>query len=105
MIRHIALLSFTDDATPDQIDVLDAALRTLPDHLDVIERFSCGRDVGLTSTARDYAVVADFATAADYVTYATHPYHLDVIARTVTPILDEVVRVQFALDDGAKNVD
>jgi len=100
MIRHIALLSFTPDATPDRIDALDAGLRTLPDHIDTIVRFACGRDIGLTPTARDYAVVADFANETDYLGYAADPYHLDVIARLVTPILEDVVRVQFVLVGG-----
>jgi hypothetical protein len=99
MIRHIALLSFVEGTTDAQITALDAGLRTLPDHIDVIRRFTCGVDVGLTDTARDYAVVADFDSGADYLTYAGHPHHLAVIEQVVTPILREVVRVQYRIED------
>ena len=61
MIRHVALLRFTEDVTPGAIDALTDALEGLPDVIDEIVAFSCGPDVGRGPTNLDYGVVADFA--------------------------------------------
>ena len=95
MIRHVALLRFTEAATPEAIDALTDALLGLPDAIEEIAAFTCGPDLGRGPTSLDYAVVADFVDMDGYRTYAAHPTHLDVIARHIAPILDHVVRVQF----------
>ena len=67
----------------------------LPAHIPEIRSYQGGADLGLSDTTWDYALVADFASKADFETYASHPAHLDVIARFVTPVMDDIVRVQY----------
>jgi hypothetical protein len=40
-------------------------------------------------------VVADFTHEADYPVYSSHPAHIAVIAERITPVVDEIARVQF----------
>ncbi len=95
MIRHIVLFEFKDGVSQHDIDAMEAALGTLPSHIDTIESYTFGRDLGLTDGAVEYAVVADFATPEGYLTYRDHPAHREVVASHVTPIVAKFTRIQF----------
>ena len=98
MIRHIALFRFKDHITSDDIDVLDTSLRALPDTIDVIGAYTCGRDLSLIEGSWDYAVVADFDSPEDYYAYVGHPEHVHVAANIAKPMMAQSTRVQLAVD-------
>lgn len=95
MIRHVAMMRFTESAKPADVEALAAALRALPAVIPEISAYTCGSDLGLTHGSCDFVVVADFATPADYETYAVHPDHVLASATFVKPILADLHRVQF----------
>ena len=95
MIRHIALFTFTDDVTDEDVLAIDEGLAGLPGVIDEILSYSFGRDLGLGDGTYDYAVVGDFKSAEDFRTYSAHPEHVRVVATCVKPILKNVVRVQM----------
>lgn len=95
MIRHVAMMRFTESTTTADIEALAAALRRLPNVIPEIVAYTCGADLGLTQGACDFVVVADFATQAGYRTYAEHPDHVTASATFVKPILEDLHRVQF----------
>ena len=95
MIRHVALFRFDDGLTADAIDALDRELGRLPSLIPAIASFSTGRNIGITSGAWDYGVVAEFASQEDYLTYAQDPDHLDIIANVVKPLITDAARIQF----------
>lgn len=95
MIRHVALFRFADTVTPSAVDAVDAALQSLPEHIDAIVGFVCGRDLSLTDEGWDYAVIADFASTTDYETYAGHPAHVAVVADVIRPLIVDAARVQL----------
>ncbi len=98
MIRHIALFRFKDHITSEDIDRLDASLRALPDRIDVIRSYTCGRDLELIDETWDYAVVADFDTPDDYHAYSGHPEHVEASATVAKPMMAESTRVQFVIE-------
>jgi hypothetical protein len=95
MIRHVVVFRFKEGVSSDQIDALDAALRALPGRISEIRSYTTGRDLDLTPSTSDYAVVAEFDTVDDYRTYASHRDHVTVIEKLVTPLITEATRVQF----------
>jgi len=95
MIRHTAVFRFKTDVTDESISAIDEALTTLPDIIPEIVSFSAGRNIGITETAWDYAVVADFASPQDYATYASNAEHVDMVKNVVGPQVDETARTQF----------
>lgn len=94
-VRHVVCLRFNEDAKPEQIAALDAALRRLPDAIPGIVDYRVGPDVHLAEDNADYAISADFATLADYLVYRDHPEHHRVIAELVRPIVASRTAVQF----------
>ena len=95
MIRHIALFRFADGIAPEDVSNLDVALARLPSLISAIEAYDTGSDLGITTGAWDYGIVADFASQADYDAYANHPDHIDVVTNIVKPLITDVARIQF----------
>lgn len=94
MIRHVAMFTWSDEATTSQIAAFAAELSTMPDHIDVIGSYEHGDDLELASGTADYVLVADFDTVEAYREYAGHPVHLEFIDSYVKPIAVSVGRVQ-----------
>jgi hypothetical protein len=98
MFRHIVLLRWTDESTPDQRVAVPAALRELPGAIPEIRSYALGVDAGVGGDGNsDLAIVADFDTVADYAVYRDHPVHQDLIARFIRPILASRAAVQHEL--------
>lgn len=95
MIRHIAVFTFTDEVTDEDIGALDVGLAALPGLIDEILSYSFGRDLGLSDGTFDYGVIGDFDSADSFRIYSTHSEHVRVMATCVKPILKDVVRVQM----------
>ena len=95
MIRHVVLFRFFPSTDPDAIDGFARELDALPDAIEEIRSYRHGRDLELVDGTWHYALVADFDSTADYRRYADHPAHRAFIEQWVTPILDDLARVQY----------
>ena len=95
MIRHVAMFTWSDSATPDRIRPVAVGLDSMPTKVPGILRYEHGDDLQLGSGTADYVLVADFATVEDYRAYSQHPDHVDFIERQVKPLLGSVSRVQY----------
>ena len=100
MIRHVAMFTWTSEATPEAIRTFAAGLDAMPDHVPGILRYDHGEDLSIGSGTSDYVLVADFATVEDYRAYVTHPHHVGFLEAVVRPIVASVSRVQHHLGDG-----
>lgn len=98
MIRHVAMFTWTEEATDDQVRAFASGLATMPVLIDGIVDYVHGDDLQLGPGTSDYVLVADFATVEDYRHYAKHPDHLDFIARHVKPIAASIHRVQYHVE-------
>jgi len=99
MFRHVVLLKWNDDATPEQRSAVRPALETLPAQIPEIRSYRVGVDAGMVPTGNsDLVVVADFDDVDGYVVYRDHPVHQDVIARFIRPILASRAAVQHDLE-------
>jgi hypothetical protein len=95
MIRHVVVMTWKPEATEEQKQEVSAALATLPPLLKGLLNYSFGHDAALADGNASFAVVADFEDTESYLAYRTHPAHLDVINRVITPISLQRRAVQF----------
>jgi hypothetical protein len=97
MMRHIAMFTFTDDVTDEDVRAIDAGLGGLPNVIEEIRSYSFGIDLGLGEGNFDYAVVGEFDSAEDFRTYLAHPEHVRVSSTFIKPVLKNVVRIQMEI--------
>lgn len=95
MIRHIAMFTWSAEATTDQIAAVAAGLNAMPSLVDTIRRYEHGDDLDLGSDTADYVLVAEFDSVEGYREYADHPAHLHFVETTVKPIVASIGRVQM----------
>jgi hypothetical protein len=50
---------------------------------------------GITEGSLDYGVAGTFVDEPDYALYAIDPAHTEGIRTSITPVVDEIARVQF----------
>ena len=95
MIRHVALLTFVDGATEEQVRAIEEALSTLPARLPQLRAYAIGRDLGINAGNASFAVVAEFANIDDYVAYRDDAEHRRIIAELISPILAARTGAQY----------
>ncbi len=95
MIRHVALLTFVDGATEEQLRAIEDALSTLPARLPQLRAYAIGRDLGINAGNASFAVVAEFANMDDYMAYRDDPEHRRIIAELISPILAARTGAQY----------
>ena len=97
MIRHVALFTFTDEVTDEDVRAIDAGLAALPGLIDEIGNYSFGSDLKLGAGTYDYVVVGEFASVENYDTYSAHPEHVRVLTSIIKPVLKDVARAQMEI--------
>ena len=95
MIRHVVVITWTAQATAEQVSAVSAGLATLPPLMTGLTGYSFGPDAGISAGTADFAIVADFDGRESYVAYRDHPAHRDIIERTLNPIVAKRRSVQF----------
>jgi endonuclease/exonuclease/phosphatase family metal-dependent hydrolase len=99
MIRHIAMFTWADDTTDEQVASIAGALEALPAIIPEIVRYTVGANLALTEGNADFVVVGDFASEEDYRTYASHPAHVAVSNDHIKPVLGTMKRIQIVIAD------
>jgi Stress responsive A/B Barrel Domain len=94
MIKHIVLFKFKPEAAESDIADLEKSLNALPDLINDIISFSCGRDLLHTERSYDLALVADLADLEALNRYQIHPDHQAVVAK-VKRIASNIVAVDY----------
>ncbi|WP_051423420.1 Dabb family protein [Arthrobacter sp. MA-N2] len=81
MISHLAIVEFSEECNPEQIDDLVARIRALRTTIPNVRSL----EAGVASTPdggrlHRLALVATFDSVEDLTTYSSHPKHLEVSA-------------------------
>jgi hypothetical protein len=92
---HIVAFKWKADAAVATAAHVTEALTALIPHLQGVQSYVCGPDVGLTPSAYDYAVVGTFATRGDFENYRHHPEHRRILRELIVPQLDRRTVVQL----------
>jgi len=101
MLRHVVLFKFKDDATADQVKLVENAFRKLPSEIKEIKDFEWGTNnspenlnQGLT-----HCFFLSFNSEEDRNVYLPHPAH-KAFGAILKPYLDKVVVVDYWVKDG-----
>jgi hypothetical protein len=78
---HVALFTFHDHVTPDEVADITVALRALPEQIEALQRYEVGPDLGINPGTADFGVVAQVADEAGLRAYLDHPAHKAVTGR------------------------
>ena len=97
MFRHVVMIRWKPEASPQQRAAAAAGMRSLPDHIPEIRRFMVGEDARVDEGTFDLVIVADFDSAEDYVIYRDHPSHRTLINTVTGPIIAARTAVQHEL--------
>jgi stress responsive alpha/beta barrel protein len=96
MFRHVVLLRWKPEATPEQRAAVETGLATLPGLIPGIRSYTIGTDAHVNVGNYDLVVVADFDDVDGYLVYRDHPDHQAVIREHIAPILAERAAIQHA---------
>lgn len=75
MILHLALFTWNEDVTPEQVAGLTADLEAMAAAIDEIVQYSCGPNLGITPSTADFVVAAAVTDADGLAAYLSHPLH------------------------------
>lgn len=95
--RHVAMFTWTDEATEEQKRAVADRLAELPGRIPQIRAFDIGSDAGVSTGNHDFVLVADFADRDAYLAYRDDPAHRAVLTECITPILAGRAAVQCEL--------
>jgi hypothetical protein len=97
MFRHVVLLRWKAEATPEQRAAVETGLAALPGLIPEIRAYTIGTDARMNEANYDLVVVADFDTVDGYLVYRDHPDHQVVIREHIAPIVAERAAIQHHL--------
>ena len=97
MFRHVVLLRWKPEATPEQRAAVETGLEALPGLIPEIRSYTVGADARVNDGNYDLVVVADFDTVDGYLVYRDNADHQAVIREHIAPILAERAAVQHEL--------
>jgi endonuclease/exonuclease/phosphatase family metal-dependent hydrolase len=97
MIRHVSLLTFVPEATPEQIEGVVTALRALPARIPELRDYRVGPDVGIDTGNATFVVIGDFDDSDGYRAYRDHPDHVVVAREHILPILAARTAAQYEI--------
>lgn len=96
MLRHLVLFELADDAGPAAVDAAIAALRALPDRIQLVRELHVGRDAGLADGNAHLALLVVVDDAEAWRAYQDHPAHQQVVAEHVRPLVTGRTAAQLA---------
>ena len=95
MYDHLVLFKIKQTATPEQVEAMLAALRGLRHQIDGIVDLSCGTNTSERSGGFTHGLCVRFESKAALEAYLPHPAHKQVVHTLITPILDELIVVDY----------
>ena len=100
LLRHVVLFTFTDDATPAQVDSIVAGFRELPKKIPGIVAFEWGTNNSPEGLAKGHThcFLVTFRSEKDRDVYIPHPEHQAFVA-TLKPLLKDVTVVDYWTQD------
>ncbi len=98
MIRHIVLFTWKAETTDEQKNRVASELSGLSKTVPGVRAYHFGADAGIVAADNaDFALTADFDNAEAYLVYRNHPAHLEVLEKTIKPIVERRVAAQLEI--------
>ena len=97
MLRHIVLVTFKPEATPDQIAAWHAAVTEMCETSDEVLAFTLGRNIGSGPNHHDAALVADFEDLDAFRRYIASDAHKAYVETHARPVTAKLAAIQHEL--------
>ena len=96
LLRHVVLWKFKKDATPEQIQRVEAAFAALPDQIANIDSLEWGTNVSVENLAQGFThcFLVTFKSEADRAAYLPHPAH-KAFGELAHPFTQEVLVIDY----------
>jgi hypothetical protein len=94
MIMHLALFTWREGTTREDIARVEAELGRMPALVPALQGYHFGANLGLRPSTADFAVCA-VISQAELSTYLDHPEHLRVVREVIAPLLASRTAVQI----------
>jgi hypothetical protein len=98
MIMHLAIFSWREGTTAEDITEVETALARMPAAVPALHEYRFGRNLGLRPGAADFAVVA-VLEQAELSSYLDHPEHQRVVREVISPLLASRTSIQMPYGD------
>jgi len=85
MLRHVVLLTLSNDTPEGQPALIQRELMRLPELLPEIKRYEVGIDAGISDGNATIVVIGEFEDEAGYQRYATDEEHVRIISEHIKP--------------------
>jgi len=85
MLRHVVLLTLSDDTPEGQSALIKRELMRLPALLPQIKQYEVGIDAGISEGNATIVVISEFENEADYQSYAIDEEHVRIISEHIKP--------------------
>jgi len=95
-IRHVVLLAFKADITPEQRAIVEAASSALVHDTGLIRRYEWGTDLnaGQRSQGYTHCIVMKFDNADDLKAYIVHPAHV-AFKEKALPFIEKILVIDY----------
>ncbi len=93
MIMHLALFTWREGTTREDIARVEAELSRMPSVVPALHEYHFGPNLGLRPGTADFAVCA-ILPQAELSTYLDHPEHQRVVREVISPLLAARAAVQ-----------
>ncbi|MEJ7766956.1 MAG: Dabb family protein [Chitinophagaceae bacterium] len=96
LLRHVVIFKFKDDATPEQIKMVEKSFSALPSKINTIIGYEWGTNISPENLAQGYThcFLVTFKNAAGRDYYLPHAAHKE-FGQKLTPYLDKVMVIDF----------
>ena len=96
LIRHIALFRYRPELSESEKTELCRAVDEFLASWEEKISGHCGPDLALREGNYDFGICVDFADEQSYLAYASHPHHLELLAKHIAPTTVARAAMQFA---------
>lgn len=93
MIMHLALFTWREGITREDVARVEAELSRMPTAVPALREYHFGPDLGLRPGTADFAVCA-VISQAELSSYLDHPEHQRVVREVISPLLASRTAVQ-----------
>jgi len=96
MVRHVVLLKWRTESTPEQRAATIAQIRTLPSQVTELRSYTVEENVGSDDGNYDLAIIAEVDDLDAYAAYRDNPVHQAVIRDSIRPLLEQRAALQIS---------
>jgi hypothetical protein len=102
MIMHVAVFTWREGTTPEDIAKVEAALAGMPSVVPALQEYYFGADLGVRPGTADFAVIA-VLEQAELNSYLDHPEHQRVVREVISPLLSTRTALQLVREDRVRH--